>query len=62
MHRPRPRTVAAGALVLLLAAAPFIPRGGHDHGAISPSGDQPRFAPREATAVGYGADRRRGER
>jgi len=54
MHRPRPRTIAAGALVLLLAAAPFIPRGGGDHGAISPSADRPRFAPREATAVGYG--------
>lgn len=54
MHRPRPRTVAVGALVLLLAAAPFIPRGGEDHGAISPSGNQPRFAPREASAVGYG--------
>ncbi|WGL52317.1 C39 family peptidase [Nocardioides sp. BP30] len=55
MHRPRPRTVAAGALVLLLAAAPFIPRGSGDHGAISPSGEQPTFAPREAAAVGYGA-------
>jgi hypothetical protein len=55
MQRPRPRTVAIGALVLLLAAAPFIPRGSDDHGAIAPTGDQPRFAPREAAAVGYGA-------
>ena len=53
MHRPRPRTIAVGTLVLLLAAAPFIPRGNDDHGAISPSGDQPRFQAREATAVGY---------
>ena len=53
MQRPRPRTIAIGALVLLLAAAPFIPRGNGDHGAISPSGDQPRFQAREAAAVGY---------
>jgi len=55
MHRPRPRTVAAGALVLLLAAAPFIPRGADDDGSITPSSNQPRFAPREASAVGYTA-------
>jgi hypothetical protein len=55
MHRPRPRTLAVGALVVLLAAAPFIPRGAGDHGAIAPSGDQPRFAPREASGVGYSA-------
>jgi hypothetical protein len=54
MHRPRPRTIAVGALVLLLAAAPFVPRGNGDHGAIKQSVDQPRFAPREAAAVGYG--------
>lgn len=55
MHRPRPRTIAVGTLVLLLAAAPFIPRGNDDNGAIRPSVDRPTFAPREATAVGYGA-------
>ena len=52
MHRPRPRTVAAGALILLLAAAPFVPHGGDDHGSITPSSQQPRFAPREAAQVG----------
>ena len=40
MSRPRPRTVAIGALALLLVAAPFVPRGGDDDGALLPSGDQ----------------------
>ncbi|MGZ4452850.1 MAG: C39 family peptidase [Nocardioides sp.] len=52
MHRPRPRTIAAGALILLLAAAPFIPRGEDDHGSIAPSSEQPRFQPRDSSAVG----------
>lgn len=38
-RRPRPRTVAIGALVALLAAAPFVPRDFGDDGALSPSGD-----------------------
>jgi hypothetical protein len=38
MHRPRPRTIAIGALVTLLAAAPFIPRGADDEG-FYPSND-----------------------
>ena len=40
MSRPRPRTLAIGALALLLAAAPFVPRGGDDEGRIAPSGDR----------------------
>ncbi|MFC4784526.1 C39 family peptidase [Nocardioides sp. MAHUQ-72] len=40
MPRPRPRTLAIGALALLLAAAPFVPRGGDDDGALLPSGEQ----------------------
>ena len=39
MHRPRPRTLTLGALALLLAAAPFVPHGADDEGAIVPSGD-----------------------
>ena len=38
MHRPRPRTIAIGALVVLLASAPFIPRGDDDE-SLLPSGD-----------------------
>ena len=30
-------TVAIGSLVLVLAAAPFLPRGGGDQGAVKPS-------------------------
>src|SRR4051794_32940325 len=37
---PRPRTLAIGALALLLAAAPFIPRGGGDDGSLKPTGKQ----------------------
>jgi len=40
MSRPRPRTIAIGALAVLLAASPFIPHGGDDNGAMRPSGDQ----------------------
>ena len=36
----RTRLVAVGVLVLLLAAAPFIPRGGGDQGSLRPAGDQ----------------------
>ncbi|MBZ5737875.1 C39 family peptidase [Nocardioides mangrovi] len=40
MSRPRPRTIAIGALIVLLAVAPFVPRGSHhDDGSILPSGD-----------------------
>lgn len=53
MRRPRPRTIAIGALFVLLAAAPFVPHGGGDHGAISPSGDRPHYVPRAAEAAGY---------
>ena len=37
---PRPRTIAIGAFALLLAASPFLPRGGGDDGALRPSGEQ----------------------
>jgi len=41
MNRPRPRAllIGGGALALLLAAAPFIPRGGGEDPALLPSGD-----------------------
>jgi hypothetical protein len=39
-HRPRPRSVAIGALALLLVAAPFVPRGGGNDGSLLPSGDE----------------------
>lgn len=38
-RRPGPRTVAIGALALLLAAAPFVPRGADEEGGLVPSGD-----------------------
>lgn len=53
---PRPsraRTVAIGAFVLLLAAAPFVPRGADEPG-IAPSGDRAVVAPRPATTAGMG--------
>ena len=55
-RRPRPRTLAIGALVLLLAAAPFVPRGGDD-GAIRPSGDGKVGALGAAAALTAGASR-----
>ncbi len=47
MSRPRARTLAIGAaLLLMLAALPFVPRGDDDQGAIRPSGkDQVNGAP-----------------
>ena len=51
---PRPRTIAIGAFALLLAAAPFIPRGGGDDGALLPSGKQGNAALLPADTVGYG--------
>jgi Peptidase_C39 like family len=51
---PRPRTLAIGAFALLLAAAPFAPRGGGDDGALLPSGEQKPSALLPAEAVGYG--------
>lgn len=36
----RPRTIAIGAFALLLAATPFIPRGGGDEGSLRPSGQE----------------------
>jgi len=50
---PRPRTIAIGAFALLLAASPFVPRGGGDDGALLPSGEK-RAALLPADAVGYG--------
>ncbi|MEP9382203.1 C39 family peptidase [Nocardioides cheoyonin] len=51
MSRNRTIVVPLVALAALLAAAPFLPRGIHDEGAISPSA-QPAYAPRTATAAG----------
>lgn len=52
---PRGRWIAIGALVLLLAVAPFVPRGGDDDdGAIAPSGRQ-GYGARPAAVVGLGA-------
>jgi peptidase C39-like protein len=51
---PRPRTIAIGAFALLLAAAPFAPRGGGDDGALLPSGEK-SVALLPADAVGPGA-------
>lgn len=50
---PRPRTIAIGAFALLLAASPFVPRGGGDDGALLPSGEK-SAALLPADAVGYG--------
>lgn len=53
---PRPsraRTIAIGAFVLLLAAAPFVPRGGDEPG-IAPSGERSVVAPRPAVTAGLG--------
>lgn len=50
----RARWIALCSLALLLAVAPFVPRGGDDEqGAIAPSG-QERYAARSAEAVGRG--------
>lgn len=37
---PRPRTIAIGTFALLLAATPFIPRGGGGEGSLRPSGQE----------------------
>lgn len=51
---PRPRTVAVGALAVLLAAAPFVPRGGDgEEGAITPVGG-PEPVVTTATTAGAG--------
>lgn len=50
---PRPRTIAIGAFAVLLAATPFIPRGGGDEGALRPSGKQ-QYAALPSEATGYG--------
>ncbi|GCD90463.1 C39 family peptidase [Nocardioides sp. LS1] len=50
---PRPRTIAIGAFAVLLAATPFIPRGGGNEGALRPSGKQ-QYAALPGEATGYG--------
>jgi hypothetical protein len=54
---PRPRSIAigaVGALALLLAVTPFVPRGGGDDGSMSPSGDQRYDALLPARTAGLG--------
>ncbi len=46
----RPRTVAIGALAVLLIAAPFVPRGDDEDGALSPAGKGPQQLGSAATA------------
>ena len=46
----RPRTVAICTLVVVLAAAPFVPRGAREPGAVSPSAAQTRALLRHAVA------------
>lgn len=38
-RRPGPKTIALGAFLLVLAATPFVPRGGGDDGSLVPSGE-----------------------
>src|SRR5215210_6075281 len=52
MHRPRPRTIAIGALVVLLGVAPFIPRGDDDDG-FYPSGEGKQGALGTAATAGF---------
>ena len=50
---PRPRTVAIGAFVLLLAAAPFVPRAGNDDDSLLPSVKQEaRLTPGVSAGLG----------
>jgi len=46
----RPRTLAIGALVVLLAAAPFVPHGAKERGAIAPTAAETRALLRHASA------------
>lgn len=55
MSRPRPLLVAIGGLALLLAVAPFVPRGGgDDDGALHPSGDRTDESQRVVSANAAG--------
>lgn len=49
-----PRTIAIGAFALLLAAAPFVPHGGGEDGALRPSGKQQYAAARVGETAGRG--------
>lgn len=48
----RTLVIVVGALVLLLAVAPFVPRGGDDDRDLLPSGDGERYAARSSQAAG----------
>lgn len=52
MSRPRPRTIAIGALIALLVAAPFVPRGSDHDGSLRPSGDNKASGLRPAATAG----------
>ena len=51
----RTRTIAIGAFALLLAAAPFVPHGGGDDGALLPSDKQHQAVARPGETAGLGA-------
>ena len=57
MSRPRALVVAIGGLALLLALAPFVPRGGDDDGALQPSGDGTGKSQRVVSANAVGPSR-----
>jgi hypothetical protein len=57
MSRPRALVVAIGGLALLLALAPFVPRGGDDDGALQPSGDGTGKSQRVVSANTVGPSR-----
>ena len=57
MSRPRALIVAIGGLALLLALAPFVPRGGDDDGALQPSGDGTGKSQRVVSANAVGPSR-----
>ena len=49
--RNRAVLIGLGALLLLLAITPFLPKGGNDEGSLEQAGNRPR----PANATGYGA-------
>ena len=50
----RPRKIAIGALIVLLAAAPFVPRGSDEDGSVTPIGDGETGALATSATAGAG--------